>query len=76
MHQLVTLLVVTTLCLLLVLMYVLIMVVNVLRVALSMRRLTPVLSWRIALRVSYCDDIIIALLDHMILLQIILLALL
>ena len=76
MHQLVTLLVVTTLCLLPVLMYVLIMVVNVLRVALSMRRLTPVLSWRIALRVSYCDDIIIALLDHMILLQIILLALL
>ena len=56
MHQLVTLLVVPTLCLLPVLMYVLKMVVNVLRAVLSMRRLTPVLSWRTALRVSYCGD--------------------
>ena len=55
-HQLVTLLVVTTLRLSPVLLYVLSMVVNVLWAVLSMRRLTLVLSWRIAQRVSCCDD--------------------
>ena len=48
-----------------VLLNVLLMVVNALWGVLSMRRLTLVLSWRIALRVRYCDDIMI-LLDHMI----------
>ena len=64
MHHLVTQLVVTTLCLSAALLCVLLMVVNALRAVLSMRRLTLVLLWRIALRVSYCDYIIPDITSH------------
>ena len=67
MHHHVTQLVATTLCLSVALIIVLLMVVNALRGVLSMRRPTLVLLWRIALRVSCCDNNMI--LDHMILSQ-------